>query len=373
MLIATSCKTKIEELIHLAVGSQISNIYVSKFAPNCVLDYLGWSRWQVDNDLISSSSIYYSTGVAPTITDEKWTSIEVNGSVGFCLKVRMNKLKTHLKNWNKVSFGNVDNTITELENKVEDFDLIGNLRDLTEEECTAKRNTVQLLWIASRQREFLWRSHRNHITGITVNGSWVSHPHEVRRATFEYFKDLFDCDQWARPAFPGLQFKKLCRQQAFNLEAPITMEELKATIWSCDGSKAPRPSSFNFNFIKSSWTFIKKDLFDFISNFMFARKLEKSLNSSFIALIPKVQSPSSLSEYRSISLVNSLYKILTNRFKAVISSVVSDSQNAFISDYQITDEIMLASEVIHSMCKNLHNESGIVLKLDFKKAFDHMD
>ncbi|KAK6276654.1 hypothetical protein POUND7_006363 [Theobroma cacao] len=163
------------------------------------------------------------------MVSETWTSTEVNGSASFCLKVKMNKLKTHLKHWNRVSFGNVDNTITELENKVKDFDLIGNLCDLTEEECTAKRNTVQLLWTTSSQRESLWRqksrikwlkkgdkntrffqckakaqSRHNHITGIIVNGSWLSHPHEVRWATFEYFKDLFDCDQWAQPVFPSL-------------------------------------------------------------------------------------------------------------------------------------------------------------------------
>jgi len=41
-------------------------------------------------------------------------------------------------------------------------------------------------------------------------------------------------------------------------------------------------------------------------------KLKKGINSTFIALIPKVDSPQSLNDFHPISLVGSLYKILAN-------------------------------------------------------------
>jgi len=63
-------------------------------------------------------------------------------------------------------------------------------------------------------------------------------------------------------------------------------------------------------------------------------KLLKGINSTFIALIPKVECPQSLNDFRPISLVGSLYKILAkllaNRLRQVIGSVISKAQSTFV-------------------------------------------
>ncbi|KAK5784830.1 hypothetical protein PVK06_039369 [Gossypium arboreum] len=85
-------------------------------------------------------------------------------------------------------------------------------------------------------------------------------------------------------------------------------------------------------------------------------KLEKSINSSFIVLIPKNDNPQDISEFRPICLVSSLFKIvakvLARRVRAVIGEVVSDSQCTFIRGRQIFYGILIANELIHSIrCK----------------------
>ncbi|EOY19749.1 Uncharacterized protein TCM_045057 [Theobroma cacao] len=204
---------------------------------------------------------------------QKWSSTLVNGTSGFCLKVKLNRLKTHLKHWNKVSFGNIDDTINELENKVEEFDIICNLKDLTDNECLAQKQVVQQL--CARPRSVL-------VITTSLESQLMVHGSLIRQSSHD----------------------------AQNLEALISMEELKFAIWSCDGSKAPGPDGFNLNFFKHYWSFIKSELFDFISDFMTRGKLDKGINSSFIALIPKTPNPTALTEYWPISLINSLYKIL---------------------------------------------------------------
>lgn len=71
---------------------------------------------------------------------------------------------------------------------------------------------------------------------------------------------------------------------------------------------------------------MKQDVFNFNVEFLNTEKLEKGLNSSFIALIPKVDNPTSINEFRSISLVNCLYnicsKFLANRLKKVLHGVI---------------------------------------------------
>jgi hypothetical protein len=63
-------------------------------------------------------------------------------------------------------------------------------------------------------------------------------------------------------------------------------------------------------------------------------KFEKSLNTTFIALIPKRFGAIDLKDFRHISLVSRVYKIiakvLVNRFKRVVEKIVSKSHNAFV-------------------------------------------
>ena len=74
---------------------------------------------------------------------------------------------------------------------------------------------------------------------------------------------------------------------------------------------------------------MKEDVIRFVNEFHTNDKLSKGINSTFIALIPKVDSPQTLNEFRPISLVGSLYKImaklLANRSRQVIGSVISDA------------------------------------------------
>jgi len=104
-------------------------------------------------------------------------------------------------------------------------------------------------------------------------------------------------------------------------------------------------------------------------------RLAKGINSTFIALIPKIDSPQRLSDFRPILLVGSLYKILSkvlaNRLRSVMDFVISDSQSAFIKGRQILDGILVANEVVdeaHKLKKEM-----ILFKVDFEKAYDSID
>jgi hypothetical protein len=60
----------------------------------------------------------------------------------------------------------------------------------------------------------------------------------------------------------------------------------------------------------------------------------KSLNATFVVLIPKKAGAIEIKNFRPISLVGSMYKIiskvLANRLKGVLGGLLSQSQNAFI-------------------------------------------
>jgi hypothetical protein len=81
--------------------------------------------------------------------------------------------------------------------------------------------------------------------------------------------------------------------------------------------------------------------------------LDGKRNITHIARIPKTQQPGSVTEFRTISLCNVLYKliskILANRLKVVLPDIISCTQSAFIQGQLITDNILAAYETMRSI------------------------
>jgi hypothetical protein len=88
-----------------------------------------------------------------------------------------------------------------------------------------------------------------------------------------------------------------------------------------------------------------------------------------------VASPPKLNDFRRISLVGSLYKILAkvlaNRLRLVVGNVISETQTTFVKDRQILDGILIANEVVDEARKL--NKELLLFKVDFEKAYHSVD
>ena len=109
-------------------------------------------------------------------------------------------------------------------------------------------------------------------------------------------------------------------------------------------------------------------------NFHTQAVFEKSLNASFLALIPKKVDSVEIKDFRPISLVGGIYKIiskvLANRLRRVAHGLISNSQNAFVKDRQILDSFLIASECIDSKLKSGVLE--VLCTLEVAKAYDQV-
>ncbi|XP_024640546.1 uncharacterized protein [Medicago truncatula] len=178
-----------------------------------------------------------------------------------------------------------------------------------------------------------------------------------------------------RPGIQGLNFWKLSYAQSGSLIRPFSLDEVKQAVWDCESFKSPGPDGINLGFIKDFWNELKDDFMKFLLDFHRNGKLTKGVNSTFIALIPKVASPQKLGDFRPISLVGCMYKVLAkvlaNRLRSTLSYVVSDNQSAFVRGKQILDGILIANEVVDE-AKRLKKDL-LLFKVDFEKAYDSID
>lgn len=102
------------------------------------------------------------------------------------------------------------------------------------------------------------------------------------------------------------------------------------------------------------------------------------LNGTNVVLIPKKNNPTEMGYLRPISLCNVLVKIISkvmaNRMKGMLQSVVAENQSAFIPGRLISDNIMISYEVMHYLKKKRRGEEGVMaIKLDMSKAYDRIE
>uniref|UniRef100_A0A803PAC6 Reverse transcriptase domain-containing protein n=1 Tax=Cannabis sativa TaxID=3483 RepID=A0A803PAC6_CANSA len=162
------------------------------------------------------------------------------------------------------------------------------------------------------------------------------------------------------------------------LEVPFTHTEIEKAFHQLPLDKAPGIDGFNSQFYKDNWTFLRNDVINAALSFLNGDGDIAPLNTTLITLIPKVKNPTVLTEYRPISLCSIVYKIISksiaNKLKLVLNNLISPNQSAFFPGHLISDNIIIAQEVAHSIKLRTRGRKGwMAVKLDMAKAFDRVE
>ncbi|GJY26276.1 RNA-directed DNA polymerase, eukaryota [Tanacetum coccineum] len=210
------------------------------------------------------------------------------------------------------------------------------------------------------------------IRGITIDGVWKEQPNDVKQEFLSHFQDRF-AKPSERRANIDMRFPKtISEDQSQDLEREVSKQEIKTAVWGCGTDKSPGPDGFSFGFYRHFWPVIEHDVYMAVNHFFIHGEIPPGCNSSFIALIPKVPDANLVKDFRPISLIGSIYKIiakiLSNRLVNVLGDIVNEVQSAFIAERQMLDGPFILNEILQWCTKK--KKKTLIFKVDFEKAFD---
>ena len=143
-------------------------------------------------------------------------------------------------------------------------------------------------------------------------------------------------------------------------------------------TKAPGPNDMSTIFFQKYWDVVGNDIMCMVLNVLNSNMLIADINSTNITLIPKINSPSKMFDFRLKSLCNVLYKlvskVIANLLKNILPQIISENQSTFLSERLITNNVLVAFELMHYLeHKKKGKENFMAVKLDMSKAYDHVE
>ncbi|KAL4312751.1 hypothetical protein GQ457_01G025880 [Hibiscus cannabinus] len=219
------------------------------------------------------------------------------------------------------------------------------------------------------------RRRNNFIGSLQVGNKTHNSPSKIKEEVGEYFRNFYN-DSRAIPLKSfDCELSQISGVEAERLEREFSEQEIWFALSAMDSNKAPGPDGFNIGFLKKFWPNLKIEIMNFFRCFFKGEGVDWSFNQSFVVLIPKKVNPVRIEDFRPISLVGCIYKlvakVLALRLKEVMEGIIGEQQFAFCPGRQILDCSLIANEVIeHHKRKKLE---GVIFKADFFKAYDTID
>ncbi|CAL9233341.1 unnamed protein product, partial [Arabidopsis halleri] len=295
---------------------------------------------------------------------EAWSKEVCVGSKLFVLGQRMREIKYACRRLNRIGFGNIQQrtreSLAHLES-VQSSLLTNPSPSLFREEFVARQKwnffASALEVFYKRKSRIRWYSegdantaffHRavlaNHAKNCIkflrgADGTRIENQNQIKDMTIAYFQNLLGTESVGVSPLSIDEIKDLtnfrCSQSlASQLLAIPSDIEIKDTLFKMPRNKAPGPDGFPVEFYLEAWEVVGQDTVSAVKEFFSSGYLPRRFNATAIALIPKVLTADSLSQFIPVSCCTTLYKviarILKKRLKLFISDAVQENQVGFV-------------------------------------------
>ncbi|XP_026429515.1 uncharacterized protein LOC113325863 [Papaver somniferum] len=192
------------------------------------------------------------------------------------------------------------------------------------------------------------RRKRNSIVMLKDDrGEWINNEKMIENHIVNHFNSLFNsssstvCDTELSNLFAPV----ISTDENLDLCKEVSENKIISAVKQLGALKAPGPDGLQGIFYTKYWNHVGPSVIDLIKSFFHSGVLDDRLNKTFIALIPKTNNPTTIKEYRPISLCNFsmkiITKIITNRLRPLLNKIVSYNQYAFILGRSLFDTAIM--------------------------------
>eukprot|EP00253_Pinus_taeda_P004728 PITA_04728 len=311
------------------------------------------------------------------INIENWWSedLQIQGTRMFLLHKRLKHIKLRLKEWNKTEFGNIFVETKSIEDKMQELNqgLITNGFDkLGSDQATKHHQDWENL---CKQEEIFWRQksrvqwlkegekNTRFFHGSTMANRAHNRISSIKDGEGNLLNSHEDIEAVLVQHFRGIAKEKISDREHFIKD--LTRHILRLVS---------REDNFNLNRLVTEEE-VSEDILNVVEDSKMNRTILKVLNTSFVSLIPKQDNAQTPDRFRPIALCNVVYKIISkvvaNRLKPLLLSLVSVEQSGYVEGRQILNNIIQAHEVVHSLTSN--RKAGMIMQLDLAKAYDKLN
>ncbi len=205
----------------------------------------------------------------------------------------------------------------------------------------------------------LEKSHPQSKTKTNVqlpSGRVTDDPDEIKSHVRNFYRTLYtkvSTDESARDTLLS-DLPSLDPVDSEDLDDQLLPEELDLAAKQLSNNKAPGLDGLSCEFYQCFWPLLKNDLLSVLNHAVACGSLPRSSQRGVISLIPKKGDLSDVANWRPVSLLNTDYKIfaklLANRLKSRMHSVINHDQSYCVPDRSIHDNILLIKDIIN--CSN---------------------
>ncbi|KAJ9535488.1 hypothetical protein OSB04_un001387 [Centaurea solstitialis] len=325
--------------------------------------------------------------------------VDIDGTFMFKLTSRLKLLKTPLRRL-RSAYGNLSRRSVSLKDELDIAQLaadidpgnvslqsdVSRLREDYQKSCwidiSATRQRAKVKWLLEGDANTRYfhqvvaeKRHAQHLYSVCKADGVYVYDDDVAKAFIEHFVSISGTKDFAVvPDMPDFLFtNRLSIGDANHMIRPIQDSEIHDAMFSIGNDKAPGPDGFLSKFFKAAWSVIGQDVLVAIHNFFYRGRLAKELNHTLLCLLPKSTNATLVSDFRPIACCNVLYKciskVIVERMKPYLDSIVSKTQSAFIPGRKITDNILMAHELVSGYQLD-RGPPRCAFKIDLRKAYD---
>lgn len=262
---------------------------------------------------------------------------------------------------------------------------VEKLNDLLFQEESYWKQRAKIFWLEEGDANTRFfhasatsRKKANRISCLVTDSGVRTDEHEgMCLIVQQYYGDIFKASEYVQVEESEARFM-ISEDQNMDLVADVSFEEFTVALKQMHPDKASGPDGLNPAFFQQFWDCMGREVYECCKNWLSTCSFPADFNNTNLFLIPKKTNACNMKDFRPIALCNVLYKILAkvlaNRLKMILPGLISENQSAFVPGRSITENVLIAFEVLHHMKrKRGRNEGEVALKLDISKAYDRVD